>query len=100
MTDRVLQRHGLSRHVVLSVPHFGTLLSVLASTDLVAMVPSRLVQNHAALRIQPAPLDIPGFDMHMLWPKRLHRDAAHQWLRDMIVQEVASSMPPGSSPHP
>ena len=95
MTDRVLHRQGLSRNVVLSVPHFGTLLSVLASTDLVAMVPSRLVQNHAALRIQPAPLDIPGFDMHMLWPERLHRDATHQWLRDMIAQEGASSVPPG-----
>lgn len=99
MTDRVLHRQGLSRNVVLSVPHFGTLLSVLASTDLVAMVPSLLVQNHAALRIQPAPLDIPGFDMHMLWPERLHRDAAHQWLRDMITQEGASSMPPGRSAH-
>ena len=90
VTDRILQRQGLSRNVVLSVPHFGTLLSVLASTDLVAMVPSRLVQHQATLRVRPAPLDIPGFDMHMLWPERLHRDAGHQWLRESIAQHAAS----------
>ena len=35
-TDRALAEVGLQRNVVLSVPHFLSLLHVLASTDLVA----------------------------------------------------------------
>ena len=87
-TDTALKQQGLERSVVLSVPDFGALLSILAGTDLVAMVPSRLASGHPALRVQPAPLPVPGFDMHMLWPERLHRDAAHQWLRNLVVRSV------------
>jgi hypothetical protein len=32
---------------------------------------------------QPVPL--PGFDMLMLWHERLHRDPAHQWLRQHLL---------------
>src|SRR3546814_16442989 len=43
VTDEALARVGLTRRVVLSVPHFLFVISVLASTDLVAMLPLRLV---------------------------------------------------------
>src|SRR5581483_8324118 len=50
-TDAALARVGLARRVMLSVPHFLFVPSVLASTDLVAMLPSRLVSNTAQLRL-------------------------------------------------
>jgi len=28
----------------------------------------------------------PGFEMLMLWPERLHRDPAHQWLRSLVSE--------------
>jgi len=42
ITDTALSELGLTRRVVLSIPHFLYLSSVLTSTDLVAIVPSRL----------------------------------------------------------
>lgn len=84
-TDDVLANAGLKRKVVLSVPHFLLMLSVLASTDLVAMLPSRLVRNTQALQVIEPPLDVPGYEMVMLWHERSHRDPAHQWLREIIA---------------
>lgn len=88
ITDEVLSEAGMSRRVVLSVPHFLFMMSVLATTDLVAMLPSRLVRNASALRIVEPPLDVPGYEMSMLWHERSHRDPAHQWLREHIAASV------------
>lgn len=88
ITDQVLSRAGMTRRVVLSVPHFLFLMSVLANTDLVAMLPSRLVRNSGALRIVEPPVDVPGYEMSMLWHERHHRDPAHQWLREHIAASV------------
>ncbi|AVS81659.1 LysR family transcriptional regulator [Paracidovorax avenae] len=87
-TDAALAKHGLERRVALSVPHFLFLASVLAGTDCVAMVPARLVRGSAALKIVEPPLEVAGFDMLMLWPERVHRDPAHQWLREHIAGSV------------
>lgn len=85
MTDEVLTRSGLKRKVVLSVPHFLFMLETLANSDLVAVLPERLVKNNLQLQVVEPPLPLPGFDMLMLWHERLHRDPAHQWLRQQLV---------------
>lgn len=88
VTDDVLAEVGLSRRVVLSVPHFLFLMSVLANTDLVAMLPARLVRDSSVLRVVEPPVEIPGYEMAMLWHERSHRDPAHQWLREYIANSV------------
>ncbi|MFJ4375587.1 LysR family transcriptional regulator [Pseudomonas japonica] len=84
-TDTALAERGLSRQVVLSVPHFMLLAAVLARSDLVAMVPQRLVLGDPRLKVVEAPLAVRGFEMMMLWPERVHRDPGHQWLRGVIA---------------
>lgn len=88
ITDDVLAETGLSRRVVLSVPHFLFLMSVLANSDLVAMLPARLVRDTGALRVVEPPVDVPGYEMAMLWHERSHRDPAHQWLREYIAHSL------------
>jgi DNA-binding transcriptional LysR family regulator len=97
VTDEALAKAGAARNVVLSVPHFLFMLSALAATDLVAMVPERLVKRNAAggaggagglLRMVEPPVDVPGYEMAMLWHERSHRDPAHQWLRETIAASV------------
>lgn len=85
-TDSVLAERGLERKVALSVPHFLFLVAVLASTDMVALVPSRLARAHPGLRVVEPPLEVPGFEMLMLWHERVHRDPGHQWLRELVAQ--------------
>jgi DNA-binding transcriptional LysR family regulator len=88
VTDKALAEVGLSRKVVLSVPHFLMVMSVLASTDLVAMLPSRLVRDNPALQVVEAPLQVPGYEMAMFWSERAHRDPAHKWLREHLAASV------------
>jgi DNA-binding transcriptional LysR family regulator len=88
VTDQALAKLGLTRRVVLSVPHFLFVRSMLARTDLVAMLPERLVRDCPELQVTDAPLAVPGYEIAMLWHERLHRDPAHQWLRDHIADTV------------
>jgi DNA-binding transcriptional LysR family regulator len=88
VTDDILSAAGLRRRVAISVPHFLFLRSILANTDLVAMLPSRLVKDSSGLQIVEPPVDVPGFEIAMLWHERCHRDPAHQWLRERIADAV------------
>jgi DNA-binding transcriptional LysR family regulator len=60
----------------------------LVNSDLVAMLPSRLVRDGSSLQVVEPPVDVPGFEMLMLWHERSHRDPAHQWLREYLVDSV------------
>lgn len=88
VTDEALAKIGLARKVVLSVPHFLFVRSLLANTDLVAMLPARLVRDTRDLKVVEPPLEVPGYEMSMLWHERSHRDPAHQWLREFIAASV------------
>lgn len=88
ITDEALAQVGLSRKVVLSVPHFLFVKAVVAQTDLVAMLPERLVRNAPELTVVAPPIEVPGYAMTMLWHERVHRDPAHQWLREQIAAAV------------
>jgi DNA-binding transcriptional LysR family regulator len=35
-----------------------------------------------------SPVEVPGYEMAMLWHERSHRDPAHQWLRAHIAGSV------------
>lgn len=88
VTDDALAPLGLNRRVVLSVPHFLFMMSVLASTDMVAMLPERLARGAPGLRVVEAPLEVAGYEMAMLWHERRHRDPAHKWLREQIAASL------------
>ncbi|HEY3987571.1 LysR substrate-binding domain-containing protein [Cedecea sp.] len=89
ITDEILAARGLSRKVVLSVPHFLFMKAVLESSDLVAMLPARLARANPLLTLLPPPVDLPEFEMYMFWPERVHRDPAHRWLRAFIKERVS-----------
>lgn len=89
VTDTALAAAGATRRVVLSVPHFLFVRAVLERTDLVAMLPERLVRDMETLEVVQAPVEVPGYEMSMLWHERAHRDPAHQWLRECIAQATS-----------
>lgn len=91
ITDKTLAEQGLERQVVLSVPHFLALNAVLATTQLVAIVPLRMVRGNPGLQYTEPPLKIAGFEMLMVWPERLHRDPGHQWLREQFTSAVKTN---------
>lgn len=85
VTDKALRALGKKRNVVLSVNSFLVLPPVLQTTDLIAVVPERLVRDAADLVVMPPPLPLPGFTKVAAWHERSHLSAAHQWLRQQLA---------------
>lgn len=86
--NQALERAGIVLSQHFSVPHFVSVPHILADNDLLATVPRKLAESVAArfgLRTLAPPIRIPALHTHLFWPRRFHRDAAHQWLRNLIV---------------
>lgn len=94
VTDDALQRLGQRREVTLSVKSFLILPDLLRASDMVAILPARLVQGQPGLVISEPPLDVPGFTKCAVWHGRTHHDPAHRWLRDLLFRTCAERQPP------
>ena len=71
--ERALAAQGLSRRVVLALPHWSAALEVLAGTDLVLTVGSRAIgdlRRHKTLRRFAPPLELPRFAYQQAWHVR------------------------------
>jgi DNA-binding transcriptional LysR family regulator len=84
--DEVLDAQGLRRRVVVSASTFHSVLDLVERSDLVALVPARMVEGRPnRLRVLDAPLPVPGFAIHMAWHNRNHGDAAQRWVRARLL---------------
>ncbi|HWT96873.1 MAG TPA: LysR family transcriptional regulator [Terriglobales bacterium] len=89
--DEELAKLGRSRQVVLAVPQFNGLGTLLGGTDLLASVPDYAASVLAAaggLRIEDHPLELPSFELHMAWREAHDTDPAERWLRNRIEMFV------------
>jgi DNA-binding transcriptional LysR family regulator len=80
---------GSARKVVLQLAHSSGIDRIVASSDLVACVPSRIASALADgddVRALPLPFDMTPLDISQFWHERCHRDEGHQWLRSLIYE--------------
>ncbi|MFY3383332.1 LysR family transcriptional regulator [Paracidovorax sp. MALMAid1276] len=84
VTDEALARLGRSRRVVLSITSFLVLPEILRKSDLIAVVPQRVVADARGLAVLEPPLPIPGFVKTAAWHERTHRSPGHRWVRSVM----------------
>lgn len=89
VTDEALEKLGLQRQVTLSVKSFIILPEILRASDMVAILPSRLVTGMDDLMVFEPPIAVPGFTKVAAWHERTHRDVAHRWLRELLFTQCA-----------
>ncbi|SEF63887.1 LysR substrate-binding domain-containing protein [Marinobacterium lutimaris] len=89
ITDDVLEQLGAIREVTLSVKSFLILPEILRSSDMVAVLPSRLVSGMEGLAISEPPIAVPGFTKIAAWHERTHHDSAHRWIRELLFMACA-----------
>lgn len=97
--DTWLHEEGHRLNVVLTVPHYLQALHVVAQSDLVAVIPERLIRAYSAilgLDVLPVPLDAGTFDEYLLHPPTKHFDPGCVWLRG-VLHGVAKSLKPLAS---
>lgn len=81
VTDAALADLGLTRRVGMSVNSFLVVPDILRITDMLAVLPQRMVPKSSDFVILPLPLRVPGFTKSMAWHECSHRDPAHRWIR-------------------
>lgn len=89
VTDAALARLGRQRRVALSVASFLVLPEILRASDLLAVVPRRLIRDGEGLTLLAPPLEIPGFTKVAAWHERTDRDPAHRWVRELLFETCA-----------
>ena len=79
---------GLTRRVVMTVPHVSAVPAIVASTDLVAVIAERLARLYARqhkLMVFEPPVKLPQFTISVLTSIARTSDPALQWLQQQIV---------------
>ena len=91
VTDRKLAELGHSRHVAVSLPSFLALLELLRNSELISLLPEKLLENSEGLtRVEP-PLAVPGFTKVAAWHERTHRDPGQAWVRQILFERFCDS---------
>jgi DNA-binding transcriptional LysR family regulator len=87
LVEEELHRLGVQRNVALRLPNFLGLGGLVASTDLIVTVPSRVAQTLvriADVKAVRPPFLLPTFAIKQHWHERYKQDPANGWLRAVI----------------
>jgi DNA-binding transcriptional LysR family regulator len=86
--DAQLERLGHRRRIVAHVPTFATVPPLVATSDLGAVLPRRIIAQHAAawrLVSRPLPFEVRSFTLEQAWHVRHRHDAGHGWFRKRVA---------------
>jgi len=92
LVDDVLGKAGLSREIALRIPHFLVAPTLVASSDMVATLPRRVVARSAMkdrLTTFEPPFETRSFTMVAAWHARRLEEPAVRWFRDLVVEVAA-----------
>lgn len=87
--DAVLSQQGFQRYVGVTLPHILAIPAVIASTDLIVTLASRIANRLAtdyALKTFSPPIVLDSFEIAMAWPNRMTHDPAIQWLQSELIE--------------
>ena len=88
--DEALAASGLRRRIALTVNHFSVVPAIIAETDLIVTLPSRIAERDAALyglKLRPSPVQSSSIFSHirLVWHRQLGAHPAFHWFRELIL---------------
>lgn len=89
IVDKVFARNGIDRRVVLRVPSFLGVARIVASTELLVIVPRLLGETLASqepVQVLEPPLALPSYKVKQHWHERFNGDAGNAWLRATVAR--------------
>lgn len=90
--DASIDKLGITRKAVLTVPHFVAVGHILSTTDMIATVPERFARHCVepfGLRYVDLPLKLPEIGVNLFWHSRFHKEPGNQWLRSLIFDHFS-----------
>ncbi len=88
--DASIEKLGIRRKAVLTVPHFVAVGHILSTTDMIATVPERFARHCVkpfGLRYVDLPLKLPEIGVNLFWHSRFHKEPGNKWLRSLIFDQ-------------
>jgi DNA-binding transcriptional LysR family regulator len=88
LLEGALYSRRIERQMVLELPGFLGLVSIVATTDLIVTVPRHIGETLAKLgklRVYDCPVPIPTFTVKQHWHARYNNDPGNRWLRGVIA---------------
>ena len=85
--DRALGEQQVERRILLRLPSYLGLATILATTDLIATVPRQIGEALAqtgTIRLLECPVPIAPYQVKQHWHERYHRDPGNRWLRSVF----------------
>lgn len=92
LLEAELQRHRIERRVLLELPGFLGLPSILARTSLIATLPHGIGETLArttGMAMLPCPVQTAPLVIKQYWHERYHHDPANRWLRTVCAELFA-----------
>lgn len=89
-------KFGLKRRPLLQVPHFMSVPRLVASTDMISIVPRSLASSFAQqyrLQIVEPPLTLTSVTLKQFWHRRMHKEPALVWLRGIVSGQLVGRDP-------
>jgi DNA-binding transcriptional LysR family regulator len=87
--DAALEAQGIRCRVGLRVPNYLGVATLIANTDLLVTVPSRLacvISSLVKVRVFPPPVAVEPYAVMQYWHARADKDAGNRWLRGVIAE--------------
>src|ERR1700758_2138913 len=87
--EPALAELGFKRRIAVIVPDLVAVPWILRASDLITAVAGRTAKRLASLgapRAVAAPLELPSWNVMMMWASRDTGDPANAWLRDLLVE--------------
>lgn len=102
--DILLERAGVKRRVMLQVPGYLGLESIVSQTEMIATLPRDIGEAMArseGLKLFKCPVQMPDFDVKLHWHARYHYDPGNRWVRQVCAElfQRASRLAP-AAPQP
>lgn len=91
--DTLLSEHGYSRNLVITLNQYNDVLSLIAGSDYIGVVPASLIDlcpERSKLHRREPPIRMPVRSLVMTWHQRHDSRPAHVWLRKIVAELFTS----------
>lgn len=83
--DQYFAAFGLGRNIVMTLPFFAAAPDCIATTDLLALLPSKLLPHEKLSEIKHS-LNLPTFEVILAWHQRCEQDPLNLWVRQLLLE--------------
>jgi DNA-binding transcriptional LysR family regulator len=92
--EKAIETKKIRRRVGLTVPSFLGIVSIIANSDYIAILPEQLGRHFASgsnVKVLNVPFEIPTYQIMQHWHERYSQDPVNRWFRNQMAELFLTS---------